>query len=86
MVRCSRFLMRECADLSKAISEFLVCPLSKQPLRYCKERQALVSDAVGVSYRIVDGIPYLVPKDGKLLEDQEILKGETRSKPSDADK
>ncbi|XP_072954084.1 uncharacterized protein [Typha angustifolia] len=67
MVRGSRFLLKEAGDVSKAISDFLVCPLSKQPLRYCHESKALVSDSIGVSFPIVDGIPCLVPKDGKLL-------------------
>ncbi|ERN08492.1 uncharacterized protein LOC18436620 [Amborella trichopoda] len=52
----------------KLLSELLVCPLSKQPLRECGESNALISDALGVSYPVVNGIPHLVPKDGKLLD------------------
>ncbi|XP_058090803.1 uncharacterized protein LOC131237149 [Magnolia sinica] len=67
MVRGSRALLKE-AGVSKALSDLLVCPLSKQPLRLCPESNSLISDALGVSYPIVDGIPCLVPKDGKLLK------------------
>ncbi|KAK9156136.1 hypothetical protein Sjap_003616 [Stephania japonica] len=56
------------AVLLKQFNEILVCPLSKQPLRLCEESNALISDALGVSYPIVDGIPCLVPTDGKLIE------------------
>ncbi|KAK9133788.1 hypothetical protein Scep_013316 [Stephania cephalantha] len=56
------------ALLLKQFNEILVCPLSKQPLRLCEESNTLISDALGVSYPIVDGIPCLVPTDGKLIE------------------
>ncbi|WOL07281.1 hypothetical protein Cni_G16021 [Canna indica] len=62
--------------IGKVLSDILVCPLSKQPLRHCQDSQSLVSDAIGVSFPIVNGIPCLVPKDGKLLEDQAELKGD----------
>ncbi|CAA6667051.1 unnamed protein product [Spirodela intermedia] len=54
--------------IRQALCEFLVCPLSKQPLRYCEETRSLVSEAIGVSYPVVDGIPYLLPQEGKLLD------------------
>ncbi|CAL4942032.1 unnamed protein product [Urochloa decumbens] len=61
-------------SISQALADVLVCPLSKKPLRclpsrYCEASGSLVSDAVGVSFPIEDGIPSLVPKDGKFLED-----------------
>ncbi|PWZ24963.1 Protein preY, mitochondrial [Zea mays] len=55
-----------------ALADVLVCPLSKQPLRYCEVNGSLVSDAAGVAFPVLDGIPSLVPKDGKLLDDQEV--------------
>ncbi|KAL7608454.1 uncharacterized protein LOC111915437 [Lactuca sativa] len=54
--------------ISKVFSDILVCPLSKQPLRVCEKSNSLISDAIGVSFPIVDGIPCLVPKDGKIIE------------------
>ncbi|RCV42772.1 hypothetical protein SETIT_9G242800v2 [Setaria italica] len=56
-------------SIPEALAHALVCPLSKKPLRYCEASGSLVSDAVGVSFPIEDGIPSLVPKDGKFLED-----------------
>ncbi|KAG2548878.1 UPF0434 protein CCNA_00107-like [Panicum virgatum] len=55
--------------IQQALADALVCPLSKKPLRYCEASGSLVSDAVGVSFPIEDGIPCLVPKDGKLFEE-----------------
>ncbi|KAL6842373.1 hypothetical protein ACP4OV_027800 [Aristida adscensionis] len=58
--------------IPQALSDVLVCPLSKTPLRYCEASGSLVSDAVGVSFPdIIDGIPSLVPKDGRFLEDHQ---------------
>ncbi|KAK9284864.1 hypothetical protein L1049_024044 [Liquidambar formosana] len=75
MVRISRVLLRDAgAGISKTISEILVCPLSKQPLRFCEKTNSLISDVIGVSFPIVDGIPCLVPKDGKILETDDTLK------------
>ncbi|KAK9065004.1 hypothetical protein SSX86_016387 [Deinandra increscens subsp. villosa] len=63
MVRGSRVV-----EISKTLSEILVCPLSKQPLRVCEKSNSLISDAIGVSFPIVDGIPCLVPRDGEIIE------------------
>ncbi|KAJ9703798.1 hypothetical protein PVL29_005182 [Vitis rotundifolia] len=75
MVRVSRVLLRDArVGINKTLSEILVCPLSKQPLRVCEESGSLISDAIGVSYPVVDGIPSLVPKDGKILATDDIEK------------
>ncbi|KAK9670656.1 hypothetical protein RND81_13G215700 [Saponaria officinalis] len=72
MVRVNRVAMQSVAQgINKCLSEILVCPLTKQPLRYCEKTDSLISDQIGVSFPIVDGIPHLVPKDGKILEDDE---------------
>ncbi|XP_062101900.1 uncharacterized protein LOC133809124 [Humulus lupulus] len=69
MVRLTRKLLKEAGSgLNKTLSQILVCPISKQPLRFCEETNSLVSEAIGVSFPIKDGVPCLVPKDGKILE------------------
>ncbi|KAL1316010.1 uncharacterized protein LOC107487452 [Arachis duranensis] len=57
--------------VGKRLWEVLVCPLSKHPLRYCQETNSLISDAIAVSFPIKNGIPCLVPQDGKILEEQD---------------
>ncbi|PON53491.1 hypothetical protein PanWU01x14_202110 [Parasponia andersonii] len=72
MVRITRKLLQEAGSgLNKILSEILVCPLSKQPLRFCEKTNSLISEAIGVSFPIKDGIPCLVPKDGKILESED---------------
>ena len=49
--------------------ELLVCPLTKQPLRYDSEHQELISDAVQLAFPIRDGIPIMLPSEARSLED-----------------
>ncbi|XP_062144796.1 uncharacterized protein LOC133852134 [Alnus glutinosa] len=75
MVRASLGLLKDAGNgLSMTLREMLVCPLSKQPLRYWEETNSLIIDAIGVSFPIKDGIPCLVPKDGKIIEADEMPK------------
>ncbi|CAN8229211.1 unnamed protein product [Cochlearia groenlandica] len=71
MVRFSRAMLKDAGNvMDKTLSEILVCPLSKQPLRFCEKTRSLVSETIGVSFPIKDGIPCLIPKDGKILEEE----------------
>ena len=54
--------------------EILVCPLTKIPLRYDREKQELISDRAGLAYPIRDGIPIMLVDDARKLEDSEIKK------------
>ncbi|KAF7129915.1 hypothetical protein RHSIM_Rhsim10G0207600 [Rhododendron simsii] len=77
MVKVSRVLLRDGGlVISKTLSEILVCPLSKQPLRICEQSNSLISDATGVSFPIVNGIPCLVPNDGKIIDIDDMPKHE----------
>jgi len=50
--------------------EVLVCPLTKTPLRYDRERQELISEAARLAFPIRDGVPIMLPGEArKLLED-----------------
>ncbi|XP_024527223.1 protein preY, mitochondrial-like isoform X2 [Selaginella moellendorffii] len=59
--------------------EFLVCPLSKTALRYSEKRQELISDELGVAYPIIDGIPNLIPLDGRIMEETEDISRSARA-------
>lgn len=48
--------------------EILVCPLSKQPLVYDRERGELISRAAGLAYPIRGGIPIMLPDEARPLE------------------
>jgi uncharacterized protein len=55
--------------LDPRLLEVLVCPLTKTPLRYDRERQELVSDAAKLAYPIRDGVPVMLPDEARKLAD-----------------
>jgi uncharacterized protein len=48
--------------------EILVCPLTKGPLRYDREKQELVSEKAGLAYPIRDGIPIMLVVEARKLD------------------
>ncbi|MDJ0391474.1 Trm112 family protein [Roseomonas sp. E05] len=48
--------------------EILVCPVTKGPLRYDREKGELISDQAGLAYPIRDGIPIMLPDEARHLE------------------
>ena len=46
--------------LDPRVLALLVCPQTRQPLRYDREAQELVNDAAGLAYPIRDGVPILL--------------------------
>lgn len=48
--------------------EILVCPLSKQPLVYDRDRNELISRSAGLAYPIRGGIPIMLPDEARALE------------------
>ena len=49
--------------------EILVCPLTKGPLRYDRERQELISDQAGLAYPIRDGIPIMLADEARRIDE-----------------
>jgi len=47
--------------------EILVCPVTKKPLLYDRERGELVSEAAGLAYPVRDGIPIMLPDQARKL-------------------
>jgi len=47
--------------------QMLVCPETKQPLRYDREAQELISEAAGLAYPVREGIPILLAKEARKL-------------------
>jgi uncharacterized protein YbaR (Trm112 family) len=45
----------------------LVCPVTKGPLTYNRERQELVSKAARLAYPIRDGIPVMLEEEARKL-------------------
>jgi uncharacterized protein YbaR (Trm112 family) len=57
------------AEVDPALLEILVCPLTKQPLKYDREKQELVSQAANLAYPVRDGIPIMLPEEARALND-----------------
>ncbi len=48
--------------------EILVCPVTKGPLRYEREKAELISEQAGLAFPIRDGIPIMLPGEARKLE------------------
>jgi uncharacterized protein YbaR (Trm112 family) len=54
--------------MNEALLRRLVCPMTRTPLRWDKERQELISDAAGVAYPVRDGIPVMLIEEARRIE------------------
>lgn len=52
--------------------ELLVCPVTKGPLDFDRERQELVSRSARLAYPIRDGIPVMLEEEARTLSDEEL--------------
>ena len=52
--------------------ELLVCPVTKGPLRFDRERQELVSRSARLAYPVRDGMPILLEQEARVLSDDEL--------------
>lgn len=48
--------------------DILVCPVTKGPLTYDRERAELVSEAARLAYPIRDGIPVMLESEARRLD------------------
>lgn len=51
--------------------EILVCPVTRQPLKYDAAAQELISEAAGLAYPIRDGIPIMLQDEARALSVEE---------------
>jgi len=54
--------------------ELLVCPVTKGPLTYDRERQELVSKSARLAYPIRDGIPVMLEDEARKLSEDEVAR------------
>jgi uncharacterized protein YbaR (Trm112 family) len=52
--------------------EILVCPITKGPLVFDRERQELLSRSARLAYPIRDGIPVLLEDEARKLAPEEV--------------
>ncbi|WBX85558.1 Trm112 family protein [Sphingosinicella microcystinivorans] len=58
-------------DVDPRLLAILVCPLTKAPLSYDREKQELVSKAAGLAYPVRDGVPVMVIEEARELGEAE---------------
>ena len=59
------------ADTDPKLLEILVCPVTKGPLAYDREKQELVSRQAGLAYPIRGGVPIMLASEARELTDAE---------------
>jgi uncharacterized protein YbaR (Trm112 family) len=67
-------VLKRTVIVDKNLLSILVCPVSKAPLEYNKDKQELVCRASGLAYPIRDGIPVMLESEARQLEADEKLR------------
>ncbi len=52
--------------------ELLVCPVTKGPLDYVREKDELVSRSARLAYPVRDGIPILIESEARAVTEEEL--------------
>jgi uncharacterized protein len=55
------------SEVDPKLLEVLVCPQTRTPLRYDKQRQELVSNAARLAYPVRDGVPIMLIDEAREL-------------------
>jgi uncharacterized protein YbaR (Trm112 family) len=59
--------MTETPEIDPRLLEILVCPQSRGPLRYDREKQELVSAQARLAYPVREGVPILLIDEAREL-------------------
>ena len=52
--------------------ELLVCPVTKGPLEYQRNKQELISRSARLAYPVRDGLPVMLENEARALSDEEL--------------
>lgn len=58
--------------MDSRLLELLVCPVTKGPLDYLRDRQELISRSARLVYPIRDGVPIMLEQEARPLGDDEL--------------
>ena len=59
--------------IDKKLLSILVCPVTKAPLEYDREKEELVCKTSGLAYPVRDGIPVMLESEARQLTADEKL-------------
>ena len=71
-------VLKRTVIVDKKLLSILVCPVSKAPVEYDKDKQALVCRASGLAYPIRDGIPVMLETEARQLDADEKLRDSSK--------
>jgi uncharacterized protein YbaR (Trm112 family) len=57
------------ADVDPRLLEVLVCPVTRGPLDYDREKQELISRKAKLAYPIRDGVPIMLAEEARALDE-----------------
>lgn len=57
--------------MNPKLLEILVCPVTKGPLVYDKQKQELISKNARLAYQVRDGIPVMLEDEARRLDEHE---------------
>ena len=57
--------------IDKKLLSIRVCPVTKAPLEYDREKDELVRKASGLAYPVRDGIPVMLESEARVLSAEE---------------
>ncbi len=60
--------MTDAAEIDPRLLEVLVCPVTRGPLVYDRERAELISEGARLAYPIRDGVPIMLPEEARMLD------------------
>lgn len=66
-------------EISPYLIEILECPVTKGKVVYNKETQELISEAAGLAYPIIDGIPMMLAEHARKISENSKEKLTNRS-------
>jgi uncharacterized protein YbaR (Trm112 family) len=58
--------------MDKKLLEILVCPVTKGPLYFDRDRKELISTSARLAYPIRDDIPVMLEQEARALSDEEV--------------
>ena len=58
--------------MDSKLLELLVCPITKGPLAYDRDKQELTSPSARLAYPVRDGIPVLLESEARTMTDEEL--------------
>ncbi len=57
------------AEIDPRLLEILVCPVTRGPLTYDRERGELISAGARLAYPIREGVPIMLPEEARSLDE-----------------